>query len=108
MFWVIFAFVELFAIGLTLFVLFVANEGIKVSKRAETATYADQEIARMPRFFSRAQPLEGLSRRLAVDDLALLRFEQYLKEEQEMAEEFVASPSIASLYKNSERSLTLN
>ncbi len=110
MFWTILIVVELFAVGATLFIMLMANEGIKEAqaKEAEDGKYADRELARMPRFFSRFPPVDRAGQRIGVDDQTLARFEQYLKAEQESAEEFVSEPSLASLYRDWERPLTLN
>ncbi|MBI4584128.1 MAG: hypothetical protein HY717_08905 [Planctomycetes bacterium] len=110
MFWTILIVVELFTVGATLFIMLVANEGIKAAqdKEAEERKYADRELARMPRFFSRLPPVDRAQQRIRVDDQTLARFEQYLKAEQELAEEFVSEPSLASLYRDWEKPLTLN
>lgn len=110
--WALFVVVELGVMGATAFGLLLAFEGIKSAHRSgiEEASPADRE--RQPHetngFFVRSRSERRVSQTVAADDLAVLRFEQYLKEESEQAREFVSKPSVASLYRNSERSFTLN
>ena len=108
--WAFFVVFEVFVLGAALFVLLLVSRGIQAARSAEMPVEAqpDREVAQVPRFFARPGGSPRISPRPTVDDLAVLRFEQYLQTERALAEEFVSQPSLASLYRDSERCLRLN
>jgi len=91
--------------GMLLIVVFGARRiEDELEERARETQEIRAQAARIPRFFVITQP--PAPRMGPLDDAFLGQLQQYLDAEQTCANEFVLQPSIESLYRASDKTLT--
>lgn len=97
-----------FVFGAMLLMLLVGARKIEdeIEERAREQREVRARAARTPRFFVVTQPASPVAERL--DEAVLWKLQQYLDAEQTLADEFVLQPSIESLYRESDRRLTVH
>jgi hypothetical protein len=97
-----------FAFGGMLLIVVLGARQVEdeLKKRARVENDIRAAASRIPGFFLANQPLPPEGGRL--DEALLGRVQQYLDAELLLADEFVLQPSIESLYRESDRRLTVH
>lgn len=72
------------------------------ARKGEGAT-TTPDLAQVPRFFAHLESNETAAPREAIDESAVRRFEEYIRNEQSLAADFVSEPTVERLYRGSVR-----